>query len=84
MKNCFKIDSSSGESEVDYFWTDHMVSIKVIVNDIDADTRNLLENLYSTKIKFNFITYIINLVMNRRLLLTSLAVGSVVISSRAE
>lgn len=84
MKNCFKIDSNSGQGEVDYFWTDHMVSIKVIVNDIDADTRNLLENLYSTKIKFNFITYIINLVMNRRLLLTSLAVGSVVISSRAE
>ena len=32
MKNCFKIDSNSDQSEVDYFLTDHLGSVRVIVD----------------------------------------------------
>ena len=32
MKNCFEIDSNSGQGEVDYFLTDHLGSVRVIVD----------------------------------------------------
>ena len=43
MKNCFEIDSNSSQGKVDYFLTDHLGSVRVIV---DGDGKVLERNDY--------------------------------------